>query len=83
MFYPNVQRIRYTLEDDWAGEPAVFFKIVLSDAASSRDQLRNITEQVSRALVDQIEPPEKWDVLPYFNYRSQSEQAILQEEAWA
>jgi hypothetical protein len=36
MLLPEVVRIRYTLGNDWTGEPAVFFKIVLTDAASSR-----------------------------------------------
>ena len=83
MLYPQVLRIRYSLDDDWMGEPAVFFRILLSEAASRRDQLLTATKQASRALEEQIEPLEQWGVVPYFNFRSQSEQAALREEAWA
>jgi len=83
MLRPEVLRIRYTLGDDWTGDPAVFFRVVISDAFSSRDQIRKVTNRVSTTLVQQIEPVEQWGVRPYFNYRSQSEQEVLQEEAWA
>ena len=80
---PDVVGLRYTLGQDWTGEPAIFFRVVLSDQASRRDQLRNSTNQVTTAIDQRLQPLEQWGVLPYFNFRSQSEQAILQEEAWA
>jgi len=74
-----VVRVIPTLGNDWSGEPAVFFMVILSDAASSRrDQLLNIAEGVSKAIVGQLEPVEQWGVRPYFNFRSQSEQAKLE-----
>jgi hypothetical protein len=79
----DVVRLRYTLGQDWTGESAIFFRIVLSDRASRRDQLWNSTSQIETAIVQHLQPLEQWGVLPYFNYRSQSEQATLQEEAWA
>jgi hypothetical protein len=81
--HPNVVYIRHSLGNDWTGEPAVFFKVLLSDAASNRDQLLSVANQIEDALVWQIEPLEQWGVLPYFNYRSQSEQADMKEAAWA
>ncbi len=33
--------------------------------------------------MQRLQPLEQWGVLPYFSFRSQSEQAVLQEEAWA
>ena len=80
---PDVVRLTYTLGQDWTGEPAIFFRIVLSDRASRRDQLRNATNQVTNAIEQRLQPLEQWGVLPYFSFRSQSEQAVLQEEAWA
>ena len=80
---PHVVRIRYTLGQDWSGDPAVFFRIILSDADSRRDQLLDATNKVSAAIVRHIEPLEQWGVLPYFSFRSQSEQAQLNEPAWA
>jgi hypothetical protein len=80
---PSVVRIRFTFGDDWSGERSVFFKIVLSDAATARDRLLDVTKRASAAIVEQVEPEEQWGVFPYFNYRSQSEQAELNEPAWA
>jgi hypothetical protein len=75
----NVVGVIPTLENDWSGEPAVFFMVILSDAAASRrDQLLNVTNQISNYIVQQIAPLEEWDVLPYFTFRSQSEQAKLE-----
>ena len=81
--HPQVVYIRHSFGNDWTGEPAVFFRILLSDDASKREQLLNVTNQVRDAIVWQVEPLEQWGVLPYFNYRSQSEQAAMKEEAWA
>jgi hypothetical protein len=80
---PQVLRVRYDFGDDWSGEPAVFFRIVLADAATTRDQLLKVTTHVSSTLEQRIEPLEQWGVLPYFNFRGQSEQALMQDEAWA
>jgi hypothetical protein len=81
--HPNVVYIRHSFGNDWTGEPAVFFRVLLSDAASKREQLLNVTNQIQTAIRRQIEPLGQWGVLPYFNYRSQSEQAVMKEEIWA
>jgi len=74
---PHVVSVIPTLGNDWNGAPAAFFMVILTDAASRRDRLLSITNQVSQAIVQQVQPLEKWGVLPYFNFRSQSEQAKL------
>jgi hypothetical protein len=81
--HPDVVYIRHSLGNDWTGEPSVFFRVLLSDAAGTRDQLLNVTNRIETAIVWQVEPLEQWGVLPSFNYRSQSEQAAMKEEAWA
>jgi len=80
---PDVVRLRYTLENDWTGDPAIFFRVLLSDSASRRDQLLSSTRQIEDMIVESLQPLEQWGVLPYFSYRSQAEQAVLQEETWA
>jgi hypothetical protein len=72
-----------TLGDDWSGEPAVFFMVILADADSRRDRLLMISNQVSQAIVQEVQPLEQRGVLPYFNFRSQSEQAKLIQPALA
>ncbi len=80
---PDVVSIIPTLGNDWSGEPAVFFMVILADSASRREQLLHITKQVSHAIDQQVEPLEQWGVLPYFNFRSQSEQAKLNQPTLA
>ena len=57
--------------------------VILTDSASRRDQLLSISNRVSNAIVQQVQPLEQWGVLPYFNFRSQSEQAKLNQPALA
>lgn len=78
-----VIRVRYSLGQDWSGEDAIFFRVVLSDRASKRDRLSHITNHVANHIVQRLEPVEQWGLIPYFDFRSQSEQAALQEKAWA
>jgi hypothetical protein len=80
---PDVVSVIPTLGEDWTGEPAVFFMVILADSATRRDRLGKITNEISQALVDQVQPLEQWGVLPYFNFRSQSEQAKLDQPAVA
>jgi len=81
--HPRAVRIRYSLGHDWSGDPAVFFRIILPDDASRRDHLLSTANEISTTVVERIEPLEQWGVLPYFSFRSQSEQAQLNEPAWA
>ena len=53
--------------------------VILADSASGRDRLLNITNQVEQAIVQQVQPLEQWGVLPYFNFRTESEQAKLNQ----
>jgi hypothetical protein len=46
-----------TLGDDWSGEPAVFFMVILTDAASRRDQLLSVSNQVSEAVPNEPGQP--------------------------
>ena len=78
----DVVQLTYELGHDWTGDPAIFFRIVLSDRASRREELHRATEQMENAIMMGLEPLEQWGVLPYFSYRSQAEQAVLQETPW-
>lgn len=80
---PHVVDLTFTLGNDWSGEPAVFFMVILSNAASRREQLLRITNQVSNALVQMVQPSEQWGVLPYFNFRSEAEQAKINGQSLA
>jgi len=71
-----------SLGTDWNGEPAVFFQVVLADG-TPRSQLLDLTKQISQAIVQQVQPLEEWGVLPYFDFRTQSEQARIKEPTLA
>jgi hypothetical protein len=73
-----VVSITPTLGTDFDGESAVFFQVVLTDGPP-RAQLLNLTRQISQDIVQQVQPLEEWGVLPYFNFRTQSEQARIEE----
>jgi len=77
----DVVRIRYEIGEDWSGQWAIFFRIVLTDDAA-RNRLREIRTSVVRGLAQQLDFP-GMGVFPYHNFRSLSEQAMLQEPAWA
>ena len=80
---PDVERLRYSLEEDWSGDPAIYFKIVLSDDSSSDDRLRPTTKQIEDAISRHLQPLSQWGLFCYTTYRTHSELAARQEKAWA
>jgi hypothetical protein len=73
---------RYTIDNDWSGEPAIFFWITLSDDAADRAVLSQNSRRITELITQQLDPIGQWGLIPYFNFRSQSEQALLQEEVF-
>jgi hypothetical protein len=66
---------------DWSGDEAIFFRILLSDEASQM-RLHEVTRQVSGRL-DELVDFRSMGLFSYYNFRSVSEQDALREEAWA
>jgi hypothetical protein len=79
---PGVQRINYEIAQDWSGEWAIFFRVLLSDEASSPEHLRDVASRVMWLLSERLDLP-ALGLFPHFDFRSQSEQAELVEPAWA
>jgi len=79
---PDVVHIRLSVKPDWNENPAIYFRVTLSDEASRREPLRDVTGLV-RAKVAEGLRLEELDHQPYFRFRSYSEQAELQDPAWA
>jgi hypothetical protein len=75
--------VNYTLGADSGGEPSIFFRIVLADAASREDQLAQVTDRIATTLFDELRPHENWGLLPYFSFRSKSEQETRNDPEWA
>lgn len=79
--HPDVVRIRWSFGDDWSGDPAIFFRVVLSDAASQRDDLAELTGDISGRIFEELHLAEL-DHIPYFNFRGESEQRRLKDAEW-
>ncbi len=78
---PDVVHIRYEIGTDWSGDWAIFFRVLLSDEAGER-RLRDVATKVVSRLADHLDFG-ALGLFPYHNFRSESEQSVLREEAWA
>jgi hypothetical protein len=78
----DVVHVSYNLGSDATGEPSIFFRITLTDAASREDRLAEVTSRVAMILFDEIRPFENWGLNPYFNFRSQTEQQKCNDPEW-
>lgn len=74
--------VNYNLGTDSTGEPSIFFRIVLTDSASREDKLSEVTSRIKTVLFDEIRPQENWGLLPYFSFRSKSEQERRNDPEW-
>ena len=74
---PQVISVTPTLGNDWAGEPAVYFQIIITDNAVPRRNLLAFTKDISHDIIQRIRPLEEWGVLPYFNFLTQSDAARM------
>ena len=80
-FPDEVVRIRYTFGRDWDGDPAVYFRILLTDAARSRYLLSELTDLVGSTLIREL-GLDDMEYIPHFYYRSKAEQDKLQDPEW-
>jgi hypothetical protein len=78
---PWVRHIRYSIGKDWSDDWAIFFRVVLSDDAAYR-HLRDISSRVTSRITDELDLP-NLGMFPYFDFRSESEQAELNDPEWA
>src|SRR5579871_3674347 len=78
----EVRLVRYSVGVDSTGETTIFFRILLTDYASEESRLGEVTERIAGILFDEIQPWEKWGVLPDFTFRSESEQKQHYDPAW-
>jgi hypothetical protein len=79
----EVAHVAYSIGHDSTDDPALFFRIVLTDAASREDRLADVTGRVADALFDSIRPVENWGLTPYFSFRSFSEQRTRNDPEWS
>ena len=80
-FPGEVAGIRYSIGYDWSGDPAVFFRILLSDTASRTENLSDVTARVRGRLSENFRAAHP-DYTRYFYFRSQSEQDRMKDPEW-
>jgi hypothetical protein len=78
----DVVRVNHSLGADSTGEPSIFFRIVLTDTASRENKLAEVTGRIAAILFDELRPHENWGLLPYFSFRSKSEQETRNDPEW-
>jgi hypothetical protein len=78
---PEVVRLKHSVGPNTSDEPSIYFRIVLTDSASREETLADVTGQISWVLFNELHPYENWGLRPYFSFRSQSEQANLNDPA--
>jgi hypothetical protein len=79
----DVVRVTYSLGEDSTGDPSINFRIVISDAASRRDRLGETARRIVDIFYDELQPQEKWGLLPYFSFRSKTEQDGRNDPEWS
>jgi len=80
---PEVVRVRYSIRPDTSDEPAIYFRIVLTEQASRFETLGDVSGKITRFFFEELHSIENWGLYPYFRFRSESEQAARDDPAWA
>ena len=78
----QVVRLRYSLDYDSTGDPAVFFRAVMPDEALGQEQLIDSIHKLWFEIEQKLKPRQRWGVYPYYRYRSQSSQERMEEPSW-
>jgi len=71
---PEVLHVAYRIGPDSTDEPSIYFRVLLADSAVREDIIVDVTRRIADVLLATVRPVEDWGLLPYFNYRSKSEQ---------
>jgi hypothetical protein len=83
-FPDEVVRIRHSFGRDWVGEPAINFRIVLTDEAVQRYPLSELTGRIRDALIEDLAlyDSEYSAYFPYPYFRTKSEEDQLKDPEW-
>lgn len=79
---PGVVRWHHTFGNDWSGDPAIYFWVVLTDEASKKENLKKSTDGFTDVINQQVDFLNDWGLIPYFHFRSESEQDVLRDEVY-
>lgn len=79
----DVVRVAHSVEVDSTGDPSISFRVVLTDFASKPERLAETTSRVATVLFEELRPYERWGLIPYFSFRSKSEQDARNDPGWS
>jgi hypothetical protein len=81
---PEVVRVRWNIGEDWTGDTVLYFRVVLADSvAVDRRTFVDTAARVRARFREQLQPLENWGLFPHFNFRSNAENAPLNDPKWA
>jgi hypothetical protein len=77
--FPFVTEIRHALDDDWSGDPAVRFWVILRDDVLESSEFADHARRVHWTIFEAVNKSEidRW---PYIRFRGKSEQVELDRE---
>jgi len=75
--FPEIVRVRYNFDEDWTGEPAIYFRIVLSDAVGL-DEIGEVGRRIRNSITDDLQIYET-EYFPFFYFRRNSSQDRVKE----
>jgi hypothetical protein len=81
---PEVVRVRWNFGNDWSGDPALYFRVVLADSvAVDRQTFLDTAERVRASFFEQLQPLENWGLFPHVRFRSNAENAQVSDQKWS
>jgi hypothetical protein len=83
-FPDEVVRIRHSFSRDWDGDPAIYFRIVVTDEARRSIPLSELTGKIEDALIKDLAlfTSEYTVYIPYFEFRTKAEQDRSKDPTW-
>jgi hypothetical protein len=83
-FPAEVVRIRHSFSRDWDGDPAIYFRIVVTDEARRTVPLGELTSKIRDALIKDLAffESEYSVYIPYFEFRTKAEQDRSKDPQW-
>jgi hypothetical protein len=79
---PDVLKIRYQIAQDWTGDWAVFFKVMLSDRGANKRNRHRVTSRVIWLMSANLNLPEL-GMFPHFDFLSPTEHGKFSDSNWA
>lgn len=79
----EVVRVRYNLDEDWDGDPVIFFRIVLTDAAARKDVRADVSGRIMDRVFQDLNPQGNWGIYPHFEFLGKSDLTEVTDPTWA